>query len=342
VPLRVYSPADFDRLRAFALTLGRHSALGHRSFVDHYYANNEWCRLFVFEEPSGEIVGSLGLDLMRFTSRSGERVLGFGSNFNAKPGIGGVLYLAWMRSCPAGLVFGGSPEAHALYKREGWTYFSGVKTFVLNRPYDASPGEGVLRRGAKRLLRRLRRSPIPRRAARIPDTVRRDLRVEETAWSADLLPGDPGVFSLRFAPALGYLTWRYGLGLPFVRYRLFRITRSGEQVGYVVLNDSPTRILVSHCDGTDPRTLAWGILLALLEVARGDMVPRTVQLSSSHPGMQEVFLSFGFRPEGAERPLAVGAKGGVVDLERDTSKWLVSYDWGDNGLRHPFRDEGAG
>jgi hypothetical protein len=339
VPLRIYTPSDFERLRSFASKLEGHSGLGHQPFVDHYYAGSEWCRLFLFEEPSGEITGTLGLDLMRFEARSREWTLGFGSNFNAaKPGVGGLLYLTWMKSCPSGLVFGGSPSAHALYRKEGWTYFSGVKAFVLNRPYDPSPGEGVLRRGAKKILRRLRRRPIFRRAARVSDNVRKDVQVEETEWSDDLLQTDPQAFTLRFAPPISYLRWRYALHLPFVRYRLFRIKRKGEHEGYVVLNDAPTKILVSHCDGKDPRSLAWGILLALLEVARGDVAPRTAQLASSHPGMQEVFLSFGFRPETQERPLAVGSRQGPVDLERDTSRWLVGFDWGDNGLRPPFRE----
>jgi hypothetical protein len=340
VPLRVYTPQDFEELKAFASTLERHSSLTHRSFVDHYYTGNEWCRLFLFEEAPGTIVGTLGLDLMRFESRGHGWTLGFGSNFNSvKPGIGGLLYLTWLRSCPAGLVFGGSAEAHALYQREGWKYYSGVKTFVLNRPYDLAPGEGALKRGAKRVLRRLRRRPISRRASRIPETVRHDLRVMETTWSQDLLPKEAPAFTLRMSAPLPYLVWRYGLDLSFVRYRLFRILKGDEVHGYVVLNDSPTKILVAHCDGTDPRTLAWGILLALLEVGGRDQVPRTVLLASSHPGMQEVFLSFGFKPERQERPLAVGSKSGPVDLERDTSKWLVSFDWGDNGLRSPFRDE---
>jgi hypothetical protein len=338
VPLRVYTPSDFESLSAFATKLPRLTSLSHKPFVDHYYAGSEWCRLFLLEDSSGEIVGTLGLDLMRFEGRSREWTLGFGSNFNAlKSGSGGVLYLTWMKSCPAGLVFGGSPEAHALYRKEGWTYFSGVKTFVLNRPFDLTPGEGVLRRSAKRVLRRLRRSPLRRRAARIPDNVRRDLRVEETRWSEDLLHLGPPQFNLRLAPTLRYLEWRYGLDLPFVRYRLFVITRNNEPVGYVVINESPMKIIVSHSDGTDPRTLAWGILLAILAVGAADDMPRTVQLASSHPGMQEVFLSFGFRPETRDRPFAVGSRNGPVDLDRDTSRWLVGFDWGDNGLRPPFR-----
>ena len=65
MPLRVYTPQDFEKLKDFASTLERHSSLTHRSFVDHYYAGNEWCRLFLFEETPGTIVGTLGLDLMR-------------------------------------------------------------------------------------------------------------------------------------------------------------------------------------------------------------------------------------------------------------------------------------
>jgi len=339
VPIRVYTPSDFERLRTFAAELPRHGGLAHEPFVDHYYAGSEFCRLYLFEEGGGEITGTLGIDLMRFSGRARDWTLAFGSNFNAsKPGVGGLLYLTWMKSAEAGLVFGGSAEAHALYRKEGWTYFSGVRTFVLNRPYDPSPGEGVLRRGAKRVLRRLRR-PIPRRASRVPDTVRREVTVTEVPWSEDLLPEDPGPFTVRFAPTLRYLEWRYGLSLPFVRYRLFRISKGGEREGYVVLNESPQRILVAHCDGRDPRTLAWGILLAILEVAAGDVFPRAVHLSSSHPGMQDVFLSFGFRPEVGERPLAIGSRKVPIDLERDTSRWLVSFDWGDNGLRPPFRTE---
>jgi hypothetical protein len=124
-----------------------------------------------------------------------------------------------------------------------------------------------------------------------------------------------------------------------VKYRVFRILKGGHSAGYVVLNESPRELIVAHCDGTDPKTIAYGVLLSLLQASREDRGPRTALLSSSHPMMQEIYQHFGFRSEHSRRPFALGTLTGPSDIEPDTSNWLVNFDWGDNGLRLPFLDE---
>ena len=90
---------------------------------------------------------------------------------------------------------------------------------------------------------------------------------EEHAYTEDLFPRT-SPFTFRFAPDLDHLAWRYALNLSFVRYRLFRIVVRGVSTGYVILNETPSRLMVAQCDANDPTTLVHGILLSLAE-ARG-------------------------------------------------------------------------
>jgi hypothetical protein len=57
--------------------------------------------------------------------------------------------------------------------------------------------------------------------------------------------------------------------------------------------------------------------------------------------MAAIYRRFGFRAKHGDRPLAIGGRtpGGTVPT--DTSRWLINYDWGDNGLRAPFPDHAA-
>src|SRR5512135_229700 len=161
---------------------------------------------------------------------------------------------------------------------------------------------------------------------------------EEHAYTEDLFPRT-SPFTFRFAPHLDYLAWRYALNLSFVRYRLFRIVARGVSTGYVILNETPSRLMVAQCDADDPTTLVHGILLSLAEASRSDEQPREVFLTLCHRGMQASFQSFGFRRARVDRAFVMGRLRGDVGLSSDTSNWLVNFDWGDNGLGGSFLDE---
>jgi len=335
-----YTPDQFEALRRATNQIGSLSSLAHRPFVDYYYSGNNWCRLHLVLADDGSVVATLGIDRMTFQNSSRAFTIGFGSNFNSRlPGSGGYLWTKWMRSCPYVLVFGGSEDTHRIVRSQKWTYFCGVKIYVLNRNYDPYPGESWWRALAKSVLRRTARSKVSKYARLISPQAIEGLSVsEESAYTGDLLPRR-SPFSFRFASSLEYLEWRYNMKLSFVRYRLFRILMSGTSIGYVILNASPDKIIVAQCDGEDPAALAHGVLLSILKVGGDDDQPRTVLLSSSHPTMQNIYERFGFRAEPEERPFAIGSALGAIDLAADTSNWLINFDWGDNGLRVPFLDQ---
>ena len=333
-----YTPAHFERLQQAVGRLDRAYSLRYRPFVDHYYAGGRWCRLYLFLRDAGTVDGTLGVELMPFAIGSEKVTLGFGSNFHAlRPGVGGVLFLRWMRACPRGLVFGGSADTHRLLRGQRWTYLEGATTYHLNAPYAARPKDRWWMTAAKWTLRHTARTVVSEWTRRLRDEGASRLSVrEECAYAEDLLPRR-SPFAVRFAPPVAYLAWRYALGLSFVRYRLFRILREGESVGYVVINQSPERLIVAHCDGDDPASLAYGVLLGVAEAARCDGELRGVVLASSHPGMAAIYQQFGFRARRRPRPLAVGDHA----IPTDTSTWLINYDWGDNGLRAPFLEDAA-
>lgn len=336
--LAPYAPDAFACLRDAALRL-HVPGLAHQPFVDHYYTGNPWCHLCVVRDADGAITGTIGVDRMNFAAGERSLTIGFASNYHAaQSGLGGYLYLHWMKSVPLGLVFGGSEDTHRILRRQRWTYFSGVQTFALNAVLRPLAGEPAWRRWAQRAASAWREAPPASRIPRIPADLRQRVSVvEEHAFDEEMLP-ETSPFTFRFAPSLDYLSWRYAPGLPFVRYRLFRICTSGQTSGYVVLNDRPDRVMVAHCDGMDARELACGVLLSIAQVTALDAGCREVVLASSHGQMQEIYRRFGFRSWG-ERPFAVGSRQGPVDLPAGTAQWLVNLDWGDNGLRAPFLDQ---
>jgi len=210
---------------------------------------------------------------------------------------------------------------------------------VLNKTYAVFPGDSGIRKAAKWVARKVARSKIASYAARIPAQVRQRLSVrEERLFQNDLLPAE-SPFTFRFAPPVEYLNWRYNTQLSFVRYRVFRILENGHTAGYVVINEAPEKLIVAQCDGTDVRSLAYGVLLSILEAGSGDRSPRSVVLTCSHPMMQEIYGKFGFQAEPEDRPFFIGTLQGPADIVPDTSNWLINLDWGDNGLRSPFLDE---
>lgn len=210
----------------------------------------------------------------------------------------------------------------------------------MNKSYLPGPGEAAWRVAAKWVLRHTRmKQSIAARAARIVADISPTLSVrEEHAYTRDLLPRR-SPFRFRFAPSVDYLSWRYNTKLSFVRYRLFRVLDHEQTVGYVILNDSPQRLLVAQCDGEDPDTLAYGVVLSILQATAEDTEPRTVSLVSSHPRMQAIYERGGFAKNGRDLPLALGALRGNVPVDPQTSTWHVSLDWGDNGLLGPFLDQ---
>lgn len=336
--LTAYTADAFEALRLMAQGAGVRS-LCHRSFVDYYYANNPWCSLWLLRNADG-VAATIGVEHMPFAAGERSLTLGFASNFHApQHGLGGYLFLHWMKSSPLGLVFGGSTHTHRILRQQGWTYFSGVRTYVLNPAPFFAANEPAWRKWAKRCLYQWRRVRLDAAIRRLPREARQMVSVrEEMTFAEDMLPRT-SPFTFRLAPSLDYLRWRYRPGLPFVRYRLFRVEHEGRSVGYVVLNESPSRIVVAHSDGEDARRLAVGVLLSVREVTKSDVDYREIRLASSHAEMQPLFIAAGFRPEKPDRPFAIGARRGKVDVPADTSRWLVNLDWGDNGLRSPFLDE---
>ena len=333
-----YTPEHFEALQAVAKCVGSNCNLNHRPFVDHYYASSDWCKLFLILADDGSAMATIGLEKMPFKYDSQNIIVGFGSNFHSlRPGLGTYLFLCWQRYCTVGLVYGGSEQTHKMIRRQKWHFFAGVRSYELNKPYLPYPGQSRWRVAAKWILRHTgKRSRIPEYASRIPANVAKKISVrEERAFTNDLLPYR-SPFRFRFAPGADYLNWRYNPGLSFVHYRLFRILDKENTVGYVVLNDAPERILVAQCDGEDAETLAYGILLSILQVGRVDTRPRFVSLASSHPGMQKIYERFGFKRSGTDRSFALGPSGDKVQIDPDTSNWLVNLDWGDNGLLGPF------
>ena len=339
VRLTEYTPEAFGVLRAAAERLGV-ASLRRRPFVDYYYTANPWCKLHLLTAGDGSIAGMIGVDSMRFATGDRTLTLGFATNFHAaQPGAGGYLYLHWMKTSPFGLVFGGSEDTHHILRRQGWTYFPGVKTLVLNRAYSARPGESAWRRLAKRVLTRFRRRPAERFAARVAAPVAERITVHEEDCFTEDMPPRISPFAFRFAPELDYLNWRYRTGLSFVSYRIFRVRTEGRTSGYVVLSDAPSRIAVAQCDGESPIDLAHGVLRSLVVATKQDRKIREIILTCTHAEMERTYRDFGFRSAGPDRPFAVGSRRGPVDPPEDPSRWLVNYDWGDNGLRAPFVDQ---
>lgn len=339
-----YAPEHFEALREAAASTPQSASLTHRPFVDYYYASAERCRLYLFLDAEGAVAGTLGVERVGFEHEGRPLALSFGSNFFAfRKGAAGLLFMHWMKTYPAGVVFGGSPDTHHITRSQKWAYYGGVKTYLLNRAYQPHAGDSPLRALAKWGARSLgRRVALGRLARRVPPEFAGRLSVrEEASATGEMLPRR-SAFSLRMAEGADYLNWRYNTRLPFVRYRVFRVLDRNETSGYVIINESPSRLIVSQCDGEQAEALAHAVVLALAEASRGDRRPREVMLTSSHDAMRRAFEAYGFRAAPQERPFAVGSRRGGVELGEDTSGWLVNFDWTDNGLRPPFLDQGRG
>ncbi|MEJ2238359.1 MAG: hypothetical protein P8X82_08690 [Gemmatimonadales bacterium] len=313
-------------------------SIAHPPFLKHYYTGQPWCTLFLAVDGD-RVCGIVGVESMPFVAGTARWKIGFGSNFYSLiSGVGGLLFLQWLRSCPYALVFGGSRDTKRIVTRQGWKLVHVARLYRINRTYINQPYERAWRAFAKGVLRRIRRTALLETPAPQGRNGKgRHLQVrEEDDHEADMFPSRSD-FAMRLAPDVDYLRWRYATGLSFVRYRIFRILEADRSVGYVVLNDGRERVTVAHSDAEDAEQLAYGMVLACIAVTRNDAKPRELMIAASHPVVQQILVSFGLRPDRRDRMLAIGRLRGRVDLP--SGHWLINAGWGDNDLRRPFLDE---
>jgi hypothetical protein len=345
MPIVEYTPALFEDLRKMVSKVTGVVNLAHRPFVDYYYATRDACKLYLYYSESGEVLGTLGRELARFEYNSREVNLRIASNwYSLRIGIGGKLLIHSVQSNPdsVALTFTGSRDTIDILTRQKWIFMPGVRGYFLNNPFRLRPSEPFWRKTVKSVLRSVTRRKIASFAARIPAHISAEIIVrEEFSYGPDLLPVK-SAFRFRLAPDADYLNWRYNLSLSFMRYRLFRIRRRETTCGYVILSDFPEKIIVAQCDAEDASTLAYGVLLSILEAGRTDARPRTVFLACSHQEMKNIFVDFGFRPQrGGDMPFAFRRQPPQVETSLGTHDWLVNFDWGDNGVRAPFHEHPA-
>ena len=337
-----YTHDRFNDLVNATNSFQQKTPLAHETFVKHYYTNNKWSHLYLLINKKENIIGTLGIEYMPFIYNGKEITLGFGSNYftnNNFPGSGAFLYLRWMKKCDFGIVFGGSREVHKIYRNQKWVYYHGTKVYTLNKVPIYYPNVPIWKSALNIIRSYIPKKKIDNCMSNMPTDGFKGLKlIKESKFSEDMIPAY-SPFNFRFNPSAEYIQWRYAMDLPYVKYILYRIINSNyDTVGYVILNQSINRIIVSHCDGITPKLLVHGILLSLVETLKNNTSNPEIILASTHPEMQKYYSLFGFKSTYFNRPFAIGSSGKKPNINHDTSDWLINYDWGDNGLRYPFLD----
>jgi hypothetical protein len=304
----------------------------NRQFLGHYYLGQDWSKLFLAMDGP-KCLGTMGIDILQFTADASLLRVAFASNFySLQSGIGGMLWLKWIKLGDMGLVFGGSEDTHRIISAFKFDYYPGVNIYRLNAQFEAYKEDSALKGIVKARLRPWKRKKLPDYASK--DFVKRfaDIQVvERQEFSAEMMaPISP--FTLRFQPSLEYLQWRYNPHLTYVHYRLFEIVHSGQSYGYCVLNDGPNELMVAYADGKDPAVLAVGILKAIFLVGEKNGKHRKAVLSSSHPVMQTIFMESGFQLTKENYSFAMGSLRDSQNLG-DPKTWLINFGMGDNDLR---------
>jgi len=114
-----YTPQQSELLQRATNRIEDNVSLRHRPFVDYYYASRESSRLYLFLDDSGIVQGLIGIETLPFEYQSRPLSLAVASNFHAlQPGVGGFLFLQWLRSCPIALEVGGSEDAHKIIRQQ--------------------------------------------------------------------------------------------------------------------------------------------------------------------------------------------------------------------------------
>jgi hypothetical protein len=326
-----YDSQHYPALAAAARELNI-AALLRKDFVDYYYQSQPWSELYLALEEDGSCVAFIGFDRLRFECDGQELSIGMATNFyTLKPGMGGFLWLQWMKNCGLGIVFGGSEDTHRILKKQHFTYYQGINMYSMNGRFSEYGGESPWRKYSKRVLRALTRKPLKEYETGTFKSESASITAKEIS-SCYGSPFETSCFRFRFAPTKEYLRWRYNSELQFVRYRWFDIFDNGKRSGCCILNDAPGHLIVSYSDGLNPGRLAYGIMKSLFLVAQGDERQRSALLASSHPEMQKVFIRHGFTVDVASRPMAIGSLRSTIELPNPQS-WLINYGIGDNDLR---------
>lgn len=341
MPLVEYKPEHFELIAETGKT-AEVPALLHRAHTDYYYTTSPHAKLYFSTDDFKSVKAMIAVEKMPFLFGETSVTVGFGHHWHSlQPGAGGLLFMHWLKSCQIPMEFGGSDESHAFLKQSRWEYFEGMHTYLLNPRYRTNPDDSPVVKLAKwGWCKAAMRPPLHKRLDKIRSVAPKGLEVrEERAYTEDLLPRT-SPFTVRFHPDTEYLNWRYNLNLSFVKYRVFRLLLSEETIGYVILNEQHNRIVVSQCDATDPIALAYGTLLSVLEAGKSGTQRKEIGLVSSFPAMQEVYMKFGFvTNQRLDRRFALGLQRIKFDIPRDTTQWLLNYDWGDVVFRPPFLDE---
>jgi hypothetical protein len=342
VPIVEYTPELWGPLQDAVTRLHGVINLSHRGFVDYYYTTRASCKLYLWISEDGQVLGTVGREVMPFIYRGRRITLRIASNwYSLQRGVGGEMakYSGRLNPGSTGAMFGGSMDTLKILHHYDWIFVPGIKIHSMNSDVIAWPGESKWK-SRVRGVRRIVRGYAAGIGARLPSEAVSGLEIrEEHAYAEDLLPGS-SPFTFRFAPDAEYLAWRYNPSLSFVRYRLFRILARGTSVGYVILNESPEKVIVAQCDGEDSSTLAYGVLLSLAALEREQDGIRAIYVACSCPQMQAIFESVDLKAQpGQEVPFALRRDQWSFESELNPGSWLVNYDWGDNGLRSPFLDE---
>ncbi len=303
-----------------------------RDFVDYYYQGQPWSELNLALDEDGSCAAFIGFDRLRFELDGQELSIGMATNFyTLKPGMGGFLWLQWMKSCGVGMVFGGSRDTHSILKKQPFTYYPGINAYAMNAQYSIYSDDPAWKRALKYGLQKFVRKSLKDYRTRRFREETSSINVEEIS-PANFQRMESKCFPFRFAPTEEYLRWRYNTSLQFVRYRWFEIRENGARVGYCILNDAPKQAIVAHCDGNDPKKLAHGILKAIFLTSQSDERQRSALLVSSHPQMQEIFMRHGFLLDTPDRTMAIGSLRSKLNLPEPQS-WLINFGLGDNDLR---------
>ena len=323
-----YTPNEFAALERAVAKMGRGRGLGIRGLVDHYYSCNPWGKLWLaIDENKGEIVGTLGLDSIPFLIREQVVTMGFGSNFHTLvEGVGGLLFLRWIRSCRHHLTYNSSEQTRKITAAQNWKPLFGVVSLSYNSPLAFETGSTSPLKLAKHLAKRFLRKPplsqIHPIAGRWSDS---SITVEQfETWTPERLDFS-SPFDFRVAPDLDYFRWRFDPEWPEFRYHLFSLQRDGVICGLVILHYCRDQVLVVHADGTDSRTIGEGILLALSKIEG----PPVYYLATSVPEVASLCESVGFRRNREESRLFFSPRFPIEQVRAP----LINFGLGDNDLR---------